>query len=127
MKINMKYIFVFFILLITETIIALFVNDSIIRPYIGDVLVIILMYTLIRGIIQKPTKFLPIYLLLFASTIEVCQYFNLVNMLCLQDNKVIATIIGSTFDIRDILCYLVATMIIFIWEKIESDTRCERF
>ncbi len=122
-KMNMKYIFVFLILLITETIIALLVNDVIIRPYIGDVLVVILMYTLIRGVIQKSIKFLPIYLFLFASTVELAQYFHIVDMLYLQDNKVISTIIGTKFDIRDILCYLIGTAILFIWEKIEKKNK----
>ena len=120
MQINMKYILAFLILLITEIIIALFIRDTIIRPYIGDVLVVILMYTFIRGLTQKPLKFLPIYLFFFASIVESAQYFNIVDTLNLQDNKVITTIIGSSFDIKDIFCYLIATVILIIWENIEE-------
>jgi hypothetical protein len=65
MKINMRYLFGFIVLLITEIIIALFINDNIIRPYFGDILVIILMYTFIRGVIHKSIKFLAIYLFIF--------------------------------------------------------------
>ena len=120
MRINLKYISVFLLLLITEIIIALFVRDSIIRPYIGDFLVVILMYTFIRGFIQKSIKFLPVYLFLFASTVELVQYYNIVGMLGLQDNKVISTVIGTSFDIKDILCYLIAIVVLIIWEKVEK-------
>jgi hypothetical protein len=118
MKINMKYIFVFFLLLITEIIIALFVHDAIIRPFIGDVLVVVLLYTFMRGFIQKPIKFLPVYLFIFASTVEIAQYFHIVNLLHLQNNRVLSIIIGTSFDIKDILSYLIAAVILIIWEQI---------
>ena len=118
MKINLKYLIAFLIFFITEVLIALFVRDKIIRPFIGDVLVIILMYTFIRSIIQRPIKALPIYLFLFAVMIEITQYFHLVDRLGLKDNKLMSTIMGTTFDIRDILCYFAGTIILIIWEKI---------
>mgnify|MGYP002682161151 CR=1 FL=1 len=117
MKINFKYLAAFFILFITEVLIALFVRDKIIRPFIGDVLVIILMYTFIRGVIKGPIKNLPIYLFLFAVMVEITQYFHLVDRLGLRDNKLMATIMGTSFDVRDILCYLIGTVILIIWEK----------
>ncbi|WP_293659447.1 ribosomal maturation YjgA family protein [Anaeromicrobium sp.] len=120
MRINMKYIFAFVILFVTEFSIAIFVKDTIIRPYIGDVLVVILMYTLIRGLIPKSIKHLPLYLFLFALSVELAQYFRVVDILSLQDNKVISTIIGATFDTIDILCYLIGTVILIIWERIEK-------
>ena len=123
MKINIKYILAFLILLIVEIIIALFVHDSIVRPYIGDMLVVILMYTLIRGFVKKSIKFLPVYLFLFASLVELAQYFHIVEVLHLQDNKFVLTIIGSSFDIKDIVCYLIATAFLIIWNKIEKSNK----
>ncbi|MFZ5969926.1 MAG: DUF2809 domain-containing protein [Bacillota bacterium] len=120
MKINTKYLFAFFILLITEIMIALFVKDTIIRPFVGDVLAVILMYTFIRGTISKPIKLLPLYLFLFAAAVEMAQHFHIVDRLNVQDNKLISTIIGTTFDPKDILAYLMATVILSIWEKIEK-------
>lgn len=117
MRINIKYILAFTILLITETIIALFINDAIIRPYIGDVLVIILMYTFIRGVIQKPLKFLPVYLFLFACVVEIAQYYHIADILNFQKNKVVSTITGTSFDLKDILCYLIGALILLIWER----------
>ena len=118
MKFNLKYLAAFFILFITEVFIALFVKDKIIRPFIGDVLVVILMYTFIRGILSKPIKGLPIYLFLFAVVVEITQYFHLVDKLGLGNNKLMSTIMGTSFDIRDILCYLIGFVILIVWEKI---------
>ena len=121
------YLLTFIILLSIEIVIALFINDRFIRPYVGDVLIIILMYTFVRGIKQKLIRFLPIYLLLFAVSVEVVQYFDLIQMLNIKDNILLATIIGSTFDIKDIVCYLVGTIVIVIWEKVENNTKREVF
>lgn len=118
MKINKKYIISFLILFIVEALIALFVHDNFIRPYIGDILVIILMYTFIRGVIDKKIKILPIYLFLFASFVEVMQYFKVVELLNLENNKVASIIMGTSFDIKDILCYFIGSMILIIYENI---------
>ncbi|MGL5087242.1 MAG: DUF2809 domain-containing protein, partial [Clostridium sp.] len=96
MRINKKYIIAFFILLIIEILIALFLHDSFIRPHIGDVLVIILIYTFIKGIIGGNMKFLPVYIFIFAVFIEVMQYYKIVELLNMENNKFIATIIGTT-------------------------------
>lgn len=119
MRINIKYIIAFLILLTIELLIALFVHDKFVRPYIGDVLVIILMYCFIRSFIRK-IKFLPCYLFLFGVLVEILQYFKIIYLLGLQDNKILSIIIGSSFDIKDILCYLAAAILLIIWEHIEK-------
>lgn len=119
MKINIKYIFAFLILLAIEILIALFMHDKFIRPYIGDVFVIILLYCLIRSFVRK-VKFLPYYLFLLGVIVEITQYFKIVYLLNLQDNKILSIIAGSSFDIKDILCYLAAMIILIIWDKIEK-------
>lgn len=115
-KINYKYLLVFLILLITEVLIALYVRDTIIRPFVGDILVVILMYTFIKSFIKSKIKYLSIYLFIFATCIEIFQYFNLVERLNLLDNKVLSIILGSTFDLMDIVCYFIGTVILILFE-----------
>ena len=62
-----------FILLIIEVLIALFVHDAFIRPYIGDVLVVIVIYTFVRIFIQERFVFLPLFVFIFATLVEVLQ------------------------------------------------------
>lgn len=50
-----------------------------------------------------------IRLYLFACFIELSQYFNLVSLLHMERFKVAKIIIGSTFDLKDILCYFMGT------------------
>lgn len=125
MKINIKYLITFLIFFLIEVGIALFINDRIIRPYIGDILVIILMYAFIKSFIRKEIRFLPIYLFIFAVFVEVMQYFNILELMSLKDNKILSIIFGSTFDIQDILCYLIGSIILIIWEKREALKRIE--
>ena len=120
MGINKKYLIAFFIFLIIEVIIALFIRDNIIRPYVGDILVVILLYTFIKSFVKKPIKFLPLYIFIFSVMVEILQYFNVVKILNVQDNKVLSTIIGATFDIKDILCYLIGCIILMVWEVLQS-------
>lgn len=119
-KPNIKYLLAFTILLLIETVIALFVRDTIIRPYIGDILVVILMYTFVKGVVSRPLKYLPVYLFLFAAAVEIAQYFQIVDRLNLRGNNVIATMIGTSFDSKDILCYLIAAVVLILWEKLRK-------
>lgn len=120
MKINIKYLIAFIIVFLIEVVIALFINDRIIRPYIGDILVIILMYTFIRIFIKGEIRILSIYLFVFATTVEVMQYINILELIGLQNNRMLSVIFGSTFDIKDILCYLIGSIILLIWDNREN-------
>ncbi|MDZ4994249.1 DUF2809 domain-containing protein [Clostridium perfringens] len=121
MKINKKYLFTFFILLIVEVFIALFIKDNFIRPYIGDVLVVIVIYTFIRGILGRKIRFLPFYIFLFGALVEILQYFKIVELLNLQNSRFFTILIGTAFDIKDILCYLVGCLILVFWEFINKN------
>ena len=53
---------------------------------------------------------------LFAVMVETLQYFNLVQRLHLQGNKVASIIMGTTFDWSDLLAYFCGIWIIWIVE-----------
>ena len=107
-----------FILLIIEVLIALFVHDAFIRPYIGDVLVVIVIYTFVRIFIQERFVFLPLFVFIFATLVEVLQLFNIVDLLGIGDNGLFRILIGSVFDIKDVLCYAVGCLILGGYEII---------
>ena len=93
-KTRTVYALFFFILLITEICIALFVNDSFIRPYIGDALVTVLISCFLRVFIPKGLSYLPLLVFIFAVTVETAQYFDIVRLLGLESNTFISTVIG---------------------------------
>ena len=114
MKKRIYYIILTIILLAVEVLIALFVHDQFVRPYIGDVLVVVVIYTFVRIWIPESVRLLPLYVFLFAAGVEILQYFNSVELLGVQDNVFLRTIIGTSFDVKDILCYAVGCVLIWL-------------
>ena len=118
MRKRIPYLTATILLFAVEVFIALFVHDSFVRPFIGDVLVVILIYTFIRIFIPEKVRLLPLYVFVFAAAVEILQYFRIVEVLGLQDNVIMSTVIGTSFDIRDILCYFVGCVFCGVWEVI---------
>ncbi|PKB17222.1 DUF2809 domain-containing protein [Flavobacterium sp. 5] len=114
---NKKYFLLTILIFVTEVLIALFVHDDIIRPYIGDVLVVILIYCFIKSFLELPVLPVAIFVLLFSFGIEFLQYLHIVEKLGLQKSKVAATVIGTSFAWIDLVCYVVGIIFVFIVEK----------
>ena len=117
MKKRVSYIVLTIILLAVEVMIALFVHDRIVRPYIGDMLVVVVIYTFIRVWIPDSVRLLPLYVFLFATGVEILQYFNLVELLGVSDNRFLCILLGTSFDWKDILCYAVGCVLVWAIER----------
>lgn len=100
-----KYFLLTILLFITEVLIALFLHDNFIRPYVGDYLVVILIYCFCMSFISAAVWKIALATLLFSYLIETLQYFNLVGMLGLQHSRIANIIIGNSFAWADILAY----------------------
>jgi hypothetical protein len=120
---NSKYFIWAVVLLAIEIAIALFVHDAIVRPYIGDLLVVILIYCLVRSFFNTPVPATAIGVLVFAVVIETLQYFNVVKFLGLQDSSLAKIIVGSAFSWMDIVCYIAGIAIVLVAEKYISNNR----
>jgi len=118
-RLNTKYLCAFAIVLAIEAIIAVFVHDDFIRPYVGDILVVVLIYCFIKAFVSNGMKYLPLYIFIFALLVEIGQYFNLAELLGLSDYRIARIIIGSTFDMKDIACYLIGCLGLFMFENIQ--------
>lgn len=116
MKNRIPYIISTITLLTIEVLIALFFHDNFIRPYIGDVLVVVVIYAFLRIWIPRGVKLLPLYIFLFATGVEVLQYFRIVELLGLENNAFFRVLIGSVFDIKDIICYFTGCVFLGILE-----------
>lgn len=115
-KTRLEYFIIFVLLFVTEVMIALFVHDNFIRPFVGDVLVVILLCAFFRILIPEKAILLPVFVTTFAVIIEVLQYFDFVKLLGLENNAILSIALGRTFDIKDILCYIIGGMIFFAVE-----------
>ena len=116
-KTRLVYAGVFLALLAAVVFIARFVNDSFVRPYFGDVLIVGVICAFLRIFLPDKIRFLPLFASAFAVGIEVLQYFDFVSLLGLADNPVLSIALGRTFDIKDIICYIVGGILFYSAEK----------
>lgn len=116
-KLNKNYFFITIILLIIEMFIALFIHDRIVRPYIGDILVVILIFCFIKSFVNIKSLRIAVSVLVFAYFVELLQYLNLLDRLNLKGNKIAITLLGGSFDWIDLVNYTLGIIIILVIEK----------
>jgi len=114
---NRSYFLIAVLLFVIEVLIALFAHDRIIRPYVGDFLVVILIYCFVRSFFNIPVWISATGVLLFAYFIEILQYFNIVEKLGLQKYSLARTIIGTSFEWIDMIAYTLGMITVVIIEK----------
>jgi len=113
-----QYFILAVLLFIIEVLIALFVHDTIIRPYIGDMLVVILIYCFLQSFLNISVLTAAVSVLIFSFAVEFMQYFKIVELLGLQHNQLAKIIIGTSFAWMDLLVYTAGIAIVLIAEKI---------
>lgn len=95
------------LLLGTEILIGLFAHGWV-RSYFGDVLVVILLYTIVRTVIpgkKMHWAMLPSVILVFAFIVEFLQLWGFCDRFGIT-NKLLRIIIGTGFSVIDLACYL---------------------
>lgn len=118
LRFHKTYFFLFVLIFIIEVLIALYVRDAIIRPYIGDVLVVILIYCFIKAFLNVRTLPLAIGVLLFSFLVETLQYIKIIEVLGLEKVKLARVVIGTSFAWMDIWCYIAGFLIILLAEHL---------
>lgn len=118
MKKRIFYAIATILLIAVEVLIALFVHDRFVRPYVGDVLVVVVIYTFVRIWIPEGSPLLPLWVFLFAACVEGLQAIHITEKLGLADNRFLRVLIGGTFDFRDILCYAAGCAAVWLVEII---------
>jgi Protein of unknown function (DUF2809) len=117
---NKQYFYLTLLFFLIEIIIAKYVHDDFIRPYIGDMLVVMLIYCFLKIFISAKVIPTAIGVLLFSYLIEALQYFKIVDILGLGQYKMARIIIGTSFSWADICMYTIGIgIVIFIEKRIE--------
>ena len=117
-KKRLIYALLSLIILGIEILIALYVDDHFIRPFGGDILVVILICCIVRIFKPDGIPLLALWVFIFSVAVEVAQYFDVVNLLGLGDITFFVIIIGNSFSFIDILCYAVGCAILFSAEAL---------
>ncbi|MEI6950803.1 DUF2809 domain-containing protein [Paraflavisolibacter sp. H34] len=121
MTFNLRFFFLAAVLFVVEVLIALFVRDHFIRPYVGDYLVVILIYCAVRTFLNASALKVAIGVLLFAYCVEVLQYYHLVERLGLSGNKIAKTVIGYGFEWLDLLAYTLGIATVLLAERLRRE------
>lgn len=106
------FLFTIFLFLV-ELYIGFFVQDRFIRPYGGDFLVVILIYSALRSFWNAKRKTIAVVVLLFAYAVEIAQHFKIVELLNLSGNRSAEIIIGTSFSWKDMLAYTLGVALIY--------------
>lgn len=107
MEIKFKpyYFAAFYILILIEIAIALLLKSGFIRHTFGDFLATILLYCFIKSFIKMKSVAVAVIVLVIAYVIEFLQLYNVLVYLNLRDNKFVATVLGTSFSIEDLIAY----------------------
>lgn len=104
------------LLLLLEVLIGTFVHDQFVRPYVGDFLVTILLYCVVKGLWQLPVGRALGGALLLSFLIEIGQYLHLVEHLGLGHYRVVRIVLGSSFAWADMLAYSLGALLVLMLE-----------
>lgn len=114
------------LLFLTEVAIAKFITGTNsnwimgwIRGYLGDVLVVMLIYTALLSVfrVQQSQKgWLILATFAFACGVEISQYFKLAEWLGFAKGSIGYTVLGNTFSVEDLLCYALGCALVYVFE-----------
>ena len=110
---RLAFLVVAVLILAVEIYIAVCVNGGFVRHYLGDVLVVILLYVLARAIFSVTPSNLSLKIFAFAAALEITQCLGVVEILGIE-NKILKVMIGGTFDLADLPCYTVGCIVNYI-------------
>ena len=113
------------ILLAAEILIALFVRDSFIRPYGGDILVTVLLCCLLRAVFLFWIPYLPLGVFLFAAAVEFAQALGIASLIP-EGWTAVRIIVGSSFSVWDLVCYAVGCVLFWGAERLILRSKTEK-
>lgn len=119
------YLIAFVILYAIEAVIAMHTSGWI-RGYIGDVLVLPLIYCLIRMFTERFPRILPVCLFGLGCLTEFLQFLRIHEILGIPEGTPFGIIIGTRADWIDVLCYAVGTLGILVFVHIQKSISTQK-
>ncbi|BDW82705.1 membrane protein [Erythrobacter sp. Dej080120_24] len=117
MRLDRGYAFAAAGLLLVEIVIALFVRDNFVRPVLGDVLAVMLVYCAVLAIVDLPRILAAVFAFLEGVVIEAMQYLDALTALGLQHNPVARVVLGTTFSWGDIVAYAAGVILALVADR----------
>jgi len=111
------------VLLATEVCIGGYVHDDLIRPFGGDVFIVMLIYCFIKSFFDTPVLPTAGCVLLFAFAVEISQYFHLVYVLGWGGSAIAKAILGTSFSFIDLIMYTLGISAVIVAEHLKTSLR----
>ncbi len=97
---------------------TLFAKFGFVRGYLGDFLVVILLYFLIKLFREVRPLQLAMGIFVFACGVEVTQYFHLADLLGFHRGSLINILLGDSFSWVDIITYFLGCVTSYLIDKV---------
>lgn len=122
LQFNLPYfLFSFFIFIIEVSIATVFKDWYFVRAFLGDILVVILLYTLVCSFFKvRNTTILVLSIFAFSVVVEVLQYFKIAEHLGFKEGSIGYIVIGNYFSWEDIVCYAIGCLVVLGVEYFRS-------
>lgn len=116
LKFNIKYFLLTVVLFFIEVLIATKLKHIFfIRAYLGDVIVVMLLYALVKSFVTvNSNQKLISGIFIFSCLVEIAQYFNIAEILGFRKGSIMYIVVGSSFSWIDILCYAVGCLLLYL-------------
>jgi hypothetical protein len=114
---NKHYFILTISIFILEILIAVFARDNFVRPYVGDALVVVLIYCFVKSFFILPVFTVAIAVLIFSFVIEFLQYANILEIIGLDKSRIAKTLFGYSFEWTDLLAYTIGIFVVLVVEK----------
>ncbi|MBX3564703.1 MAG: DUF2809 domain-containing protein [Sphingomonas sp.] len=120
MRLHRGYALLALALFLVEVLIALFVRDNFVRPYLGDTIAVILVYAGLRTAFRIGRIPAAATAFLVAVAIEFGQYFRILDWIGLADNRIARIVLGTGFAVEDFFAYAAGALIVLAVEAVRS-------
>ncbi len=127
MKLNPTFLLLSLLLFIVEVLIAIYADDDFIRPYVGDFLVVILLYCMLKSFFSFDYRYSGFSVLAFSYLVEGLQYLNFVDAIGLENSRIANILLGNYFAWIDILAYTLGIILVLIIEYFRKGSRIAKW
>ncbi|MDR3024180.1 DUF2809 domain-containing protein [Chryseobacterium sp.] len=118
LQFSLKYLFLTLFIFLVEVLIATKLSHIFfVRAYLGDVIVVMLLYTFVKTFVKVNNEKLILGILIFSFLIEFAQYFHIAEKLGFQDGSLMYIVIGNSFSWIDNLCYAVGCLLLYLFVR----------
>ena len=105
----------------------MYAHDDFIRPYVGDFLVVILLYCMVKSFSSLDYRYTALAVLAFSYLVEGLQYLNFVDSIGLGNSRIANILLGNYFAWIDILAYTLGIILVMIIEYFRKTSRTTKW